>query len=70
MGKLSNMLRKIKVLLFYAVIIDGYDHYFGKNDPKAPFIGLLIASILFIAGFIVTKKIKSFLQRNRDLPIK
>ena len=68
--KLSIMLRKIKVLLFYAVIIDGYDYYFGRNDPKAPFIGLLIASILFITGFIVTKKIKSYLQKNQDLPIK
>ena len=55
---------KIKILLFYAVIIDGYVYFLGKNDPWAPFYGLLLATSLFIPGMIIYRKIKFFLQSS------
>ena len=55
---------KIKLLLFYAVIIDGYVYYFGKDNRLAPFYGLLIAAITFIPGVMVVRKIKSYFDKR------
>jgi hypothetical protein len=64
------MWTKIKILLFYAIIIDAYVYYFGKSDPLAPFYGLLLASLIFIPGFVVAKKIKSRFESKRHSDIK
>jgi hypothetical protein len=61
---------KIKILLFYAIIIDAYVYYFGKGDPLAPFYGLLLASFIFIPGFVVAKKITSRFGRKRHSNIR
>ena len=50
---------KIKILLFYAVVIDGYVYYFGGENRLAPFYGLLLASLIFIPGILIVRKIKS-----------
>ena len=55
---------KIKILLFYAVIIDSYAYYFGKGDPLAPFYGLLLASLIFVPGYLISKRIRSYLAKK------
>ncbi|MHB8482708.1 MAG: hypothetical protein ACYDBV_08255 [Nitrospiria bacterium] len=58
---------KIKILLFYAVIIDAYVYYFGKGNPLAPFYGLLTASLIFIPGFLIVRKVRTWFNKKYPL---
>ncbi|MBI1823110.1 MAG: hypothetical protein HY200_00200 [Nitrospirae bacterium] len=55
---------KIKILLFYTIVIDSYVYFFGKNDPLAPFYGLLFAAMIFVPGYFCVKKIKLYIERR------
>ena len=61
------MWTKIKILLFYAITIDAYVCYFGKDNPLAPFYGLLLAALIFIPGLVIVRKVKSYFDKRNHL---